>query len=220
MKSLGSSDKKIFYGLVILIVLTILLIVGITFIQRPQTTSSEAQIVPSDEKQIIDEDGVLVPTSVPLPGFNDDTDQSGSSSEGEALPPEQESSPTPTVNPSTQSSEGAAEENETNQLDPTLTPETTILETGTSETESETSESQTEPTPTDTLVADSGTGGTEYETGPGTSESTVTTQTPTPYSTSTPVPTAIEQLPTAGIAHIALLIFATSLLLVLLGLAL
>ena len=36
------TDKKIFLGLVFLIVLTIMLVVGISFIQQPQTTSSRA----------------------------------------------------------------------------------------------------------------------------------------------------------------------------------
>src|SRR3989338_7704556 len=43
--NLGSkADKRIFIGLVVLIVLTIMLVIGIAFIQQPQPSSSRAQV--------------------------------------------------------------------------------------------------------------------------------------------------------------------------------
>lgn len=273
MKSPAISDKKIFYGLVTLIGLTILLIVGITFIQRPQTTSSDA----STGNNEIDPGGMLMPgepggsastpeepTSVPLPeverGGNttdvpdDVVDQPGGATESPApdqttTEDETTSEPGPdgsgdsdtstdipagtdvptdstsdssdgtttTSTTSTQTGDDPVSSGTTSESSADTTTQTTS--TGTSSTEissnnttttgsGTTTTAQTYPTPTSTILADSGTSANGTAIGGAANPTT------------TLVPTAAKQLPVTGTVHVTLLIFAASLMLVILGLAL
>ena len=211
MKSFDISDKKIFLGLVILISLTIALIIGITFIQRPQTTTSEAgTTLPNEPSGLIDKQE---PTSIPLPGLNDEEAEDETTEE--TVTPDAPTITTTPSSPTIADPTGAPNDGTTS------TSETLSEPTATPTTAPTTTPSGSEPTPTDTIIADSGPGD-------GDGEDIVVTyptsgQVPTSsysYTTSTPVPTVSNTLPVAGAVHITLLIFAASFLLVVLGLAL
>ncbi len=231
MEAFNVSDKKIFLGLVILLVLTIVLIVGITFIQRPQTTSSEAQQV---DPEPLFERVESNPTSIPLPEFGDDEETQTDGGDGETIDDETGDEQTG----SETESEGGVGDG--NQASPTLTEEEQELvqEVSDNEEESEenTSENETSPTgsqneeanasnngseesspsPTESLLAD----GDTYGGGSNEEETTTFPTSGVTYTTSTPVPTAIDNLPEAGAVHITLLMLGASLLLVVLGFAL
>lgn len=240
MKS-AISDKKIFYGLVTLIVLTILLIVGISFIQRPQTTSSDAQFQEPLTQQITQDGQVEEPTSIPLlpDEGNQITDDGPLQQQIEQTQQDQttttEEVPVSEGDTQTTTPESGTDETTTTVNDPLTTgeEETTTTTTATAtptpdatnpDTTTEESSGTETPTPTDVLLASgndedsiSTSGGLTEDLEPTYDYGGGTTETEIAYSTSTPVPTAADQLPVAGAAHVTVLLLGASLMLVLLG---
>lgn len=232
MKS-AISDKKIFYGLVALIVLTILLIIGISYIQRPQTTSSDAQFQEPLTQQITQDGEAAAPTSIPLIPDEETFVDNGPDQQqidgnipeetsGDSAIESQDTTPTPD---SGTSDPGTVEIVDTGSLineSDSPTPTSDVTSEASSASTSEDVTSTETPMPTETLLASgndtSSSGGSALDDPePTTSIGGGTSGTEISYSTSTPVPTASDQLPVAGAAHVTILLLGASLMLVVLG---
>lgn len=267
------TDKKIFVGVVVLIALTIALIVGITVIQQPQTTTSDAGTEPTPYS---------LPGEAPLTTSDDDTPQTTDTKRGDTrtsdtadqtAPGTKTDSTTDTstdqtapasdvtqettddttqeltgettsdTDTTTQITDSSSTTTSTNTPTPITTSNSSISQTSPDNTTPTPTTSQTlpgnnTPTPTRTILADSGTGDTDQTAleddgllsqDDATSGPTITGSVTSAIGGSgdsvsptsgTSASTQSDELPTAGIAHLTILILAASLLLVVLGLAL
>lgn len=275
MNSPMVTDKKIFVGVVVLIALTIALIVGITVIQQPQTTTSDAGTEPTPYS---------LPGEAPLTTSDDDASQTTDTKHGDTrtsdtadqtAPGTKTDSTTDTstdqtapasdvtqettddtdttqeltrettsdTDTTTQITDSSSTTTSTNTPTPTTTSSSSISQTSPDSTTPTPTTSQTlpgnnTPTPTRTILADSGTGDTDQTAleddgllsqDDAASGSTITGSVTSAIGGSgdsvsptsgTSASTQSDELPTAGIAHLTILILAASLLLVVLGLAL